>query len=211
MFIALICYNGSLENQTELFVFANETRIETCNVIKDISSNDNFTILNVGCDHIENNAGRNWMFNIGEQNATDQIIFNETFIITLQPLYLAASTDLEIIQSDDPTEARIVVQNCTTICDVKYLVVRCSDSDLSNETLSENCIHACYDLQPGSMHNFSLVRLDIRKADKNNYEPDNVFNQETLTKELPISKKRQRFIKFFIIFLNLFFFKSSIK
>ncbi|CAF4168927.1 unnamed protein product [Rotaria sp. Silwood2] len=183
MFTALIIYNCSSINSSELFVFVNGLDANNCIVTEDISDNMNYTTVNVTCDNIMNNAGRDWTFNMGQKFSDSQTIFNEIFIVTLVPLSLNGSTSIDVTISEDLTSALIFIPNCTDICDVAYLMVHCNDSDLSNQTLLNSCTHTCSNIQPGSIYNFSLVRLPIRIVDKIEDEHDNEFQEEILYRE----------------------------
>jgi len=167
MFTALISCNCSSINSSELFIFINETLANNCFINENLNNNT----INVTCVSIENNAGRNWTFTLVRMNFQ-----NETFTITLEPLSLNLSTNITIEINDNQTSALIFIPNCLNISDPSYLIFRCNNSDLLNNTLSDNCTYICYDLQPGSSYNSSLVRLSIPIVDKN----DEMFQEETL-------------------------------
>ncbi|CAF0988795.1 unnamed protein product [Rotaria sordida] len=177
MFTALITYNNcSSINSSELFVFVSESVVENCFVTEDIPHNMDDTIINVTCENIMNKAGRDWTFNIGSKFFHNQIIFNEIFIVTLEPLSLNTSTYIDVMIDKNLTSALIFIPNCADISDIEYLIFRCSDS---NGTLSENCTYTCSNIQFGSIYNLSLVRLPIPIAD----EDKNFFPEENLYKE----------------------------
>jgi hypothetical protein len=176
MFRALINYNCSSINASELFIFVNETLSNNCYINEEFCDNITNTTINVECHSIENNAGRNWTFTIGQINFINKIIFNETFIITLEPLSLDISTNITIEIYDDLTFAFILIFNCLDIINPEYLIFRCNNSDLSNNTLSNNCTYTCFYLQPGQIYNVSLVRLSIPIIDKN----EERFDEQTL-------------------------------
>ena len=159
MFTALITYNCSLINPPELLGY-NETS-PNCSVtmLENDSKNDT---INVTCDKIEDFAGRNWVFSLS-RNFSSQIIENETFAVTLEPIPLS---EISINESKiENFTAIFSIPNCTKIADSRYLVFRCNSSDESNNTLS-NCTFTCSDLVPGSAATASLVRLAIPIEDK---------------------------------------------
>jgi hypothetical protein len=161
MFTALITYNCSLINLPELSSY-NDT-LNNCSVTGSSTVAENDTV-NVTCDNIENSAGRNLVF-ILSGNHSSQIINNETFTITLNPLPL---NDISInITENKNFTATVVVPDCEKIVDPKYLVFRCNVSDASDKTFSPECTLICSDLEPGSIYYASLVRLRVPIADKN--------------------------------------------
>ncbi len=169
-FTAVISYNCSSINSSELVIFVNETFAHNCYINEDIFTINNNT-FNITCDTIENNAGRNWTFTIGQKN-----ILNETFTITLTPLSLDTSTNITVDIDDDITSADIFIPNCLDITDPEFLIFRCHSSDLLNNTLSDNCTYTCSNLEPGSIYHASLIRLPIPIVDENN----NTFEEEIL-------------------------------
>jgi hypothetical protein len=172
-FTALISYNCSLINPSELVIFVNETLAQNCYTNEDIFNNH---IINMTCDSIENNAGRNWSFTIGRRDSRDQIILNATFTITLTPLSLTTSTNITVDIDNDVKLAEIFISNCLDISDLEFLIFRCNSSDLSNNTLSDNCTYTCSNLESGSIYHASLIRLPIPIADENG----NTFEEESL-------------------------------
>jgi hypothetical protein len=172
MFTALINYNCSSINSSELFVFMNGILLNNCYINKNVNNNT----INVTCNSIENHAGRNLTFTLSQINFLHEIIFNETFTITLEPLSLYISTNISIEIHNDLTSASIFILNCLNISDPEYVIIRCNSFDLSNNTLSDNCTYTCYDLEPGSIYNASLIRLAIPIIDKN----DEIFKEEIL-------------------------------
>ncbi|CAF4438373.1 unnamed protein product [Rotaria sp. Silwood2] len=176
-FAAFITYNCSLTNPYDLSVFFNETQATYCYINGYYSST---RIISVTCNNIQNNAGRDWTFSVIQLYVYNQIILNATFTITLEPLPLYIYTSIRITFDEDQRTASILIPNCLDISDIKYLVFRCHEYDLSNNTLSNNCTYTCYNLEPGAIYNASLVRLPIRIADKTDDEYDKIFQIETL-------------------------------
>ncbi|CAF1568769.1 unnamed protein product [Rotaria magnacalcarata] len=183
MFAATIAFNCSTTDSFELFVFFDDSAVDNCTVTNDNLTSTNHTIVNVRCDNITNYAGRNWSFSLGEKNSPGQTIFNEIFIITLEPLSLSTSAFINVEIINNITAALISIPNCTNICDIEYLMIRCNSSNPSNERLAQDCTHTCYNIEPSSTYNISLVRLAIPKADKIELEPDGSFPEEILDKE----------------------------
>ncbi len=177
MFIALINYNCSSINSSELFVFVNEISVNNCYINEEISDNINNSTINVRCHSIQNNAGRNWTFTLGGKNFHNRIILNSTFVITLEPLSLNISTNISIEINDNLRSASVFIPNCLNISDPEYVIFRCNSSDLSNNTLEENCTYTCFHLEPGSISNASLVRLSIPIVDKigNRFEEESLY------------------------------------
>jgi hypothetical protein len=174
MFTALIDYNCSLIDLPKIFSY--DSTSDNCSV--DISSSDTSNrTVNVTCNDIVNYAGRNWVFElIGNSNS--QIVQNETFTITFEPLALN-ETSFNITPSEDFT-ARAVVPDCEKIADLQYLVFRCNSSDMSNSKLPPNCTFTCSYSIPGSINEASLVRLPIPIADQtidNGTFPENSINK----------------------------------
>jgi len=189
-FIALITYNCSSINSSELFVFSNETELDNCMLAEGFLNNT----INVTCNNIPNNAGRNWTFTLAAKSFQSQIILNETFIITLKPLSLHTSTNINITVEDNLTSAFVYIPNCLDITYPEYLVFRCNSSDLSNNTLSDNCTYTCLDLNPGSIYEASLVQLPIPIADKGEHGSNNTFEQVNLTAVYITSKIKDRIL-----------------
>ncbi|CAF0862342.1 unnamed protein product [Adineta steineri] len=177
MFIAIITYNCSLISSSDLFIFINETEIDNCNITEQFSNNT----INIICNNIENNAGRNWTFTIGSKDSQNQIFLNETFTITLEPLSLQLFANISITVDANLTSAFIHIPNCHDITDLQYLIFRCNSSDISNNTLSKDCTYTCLNLIPGSNYTASFVRLPIPIADKGENNDNNTFEEETLT------------------------------
>jgi hypothetical protein len=178
MFTALITYNCSLINRSYLLVY-NET-LDNCSVTESSVGTENDTV-NVTCDNIKNSAGRNLGFGL-IRNQSSQIIKNETFTITLEPLSINTTSINITIEN---LTATIFVPNCGEIADPNYLVFRCNSSDTSNSTLFLNCTLTCSDLEPGSVYNVSLVRLSIPKTDKTDGNDTN-FPEESRNESLYI-------------------------
>jgi hypothetical protein len=164
MFTGLIAYNCSFTNSNNLTIVYNKT-LASCSVSEQFSNDTQNSIVNVTCNNIVNNAGRDWTFGLN-RTCLDNPIIDELFTITLPPLYL--NTTSFNISEDENFTAFVVVPDCKKIADPKYLVVRCNSSDMSNNTLSEDCTYTCSDLEAGSIYTASLVRLSIPKADKTN-------------------------------------------
>lgn len=176
MFTGLINSNCSSLNFSELFIYINENLATNCYINEDTSN----STINITCHSIENHAGRNLTFTLSQRN-----IFNQTFTITLTPLPLSISTNISIEISDDLTSALIFILNCTDISDPEYLIVRCNGSDLSNNTLSDHCTYTCFDLEPGSIYNASLIRLAMPIIDKNG----EIFEEDSLEEIYVISER----------------------
>jgi hypothetical protein len=180
MFTGLVTYNCSSINSSELFVFVNESPVDDCTVTEDFSYAMSDSTVNVTCQNIFDNAGRDWTFNLGRRFLRSQIIFNQTFTITLAPLSLNSSTNIDITVDENMTSALVFIPNCREISDPQYLVFRCNSSDLSNTDIPSNCTLRCFNLEPGSTYTTSLVRLPIRIADKKEDESNNTFPEEML-------------------------------
>ena len=174
MFTALITYNCSIMTPLEVLKYNGTSG--NCSVTI-ISNGSKHTTVNVTCDMIENFAGRNWVFSlIG--NSSHKIIQNETFVVTLAPLPLSGiiingSVDKDFI-------GNFSVPDCEKIADLNYLVFRCNSTDESNVTLSNDCTFQCFDMEPGSDTNVSVVRLPIPKFGKddgNKTFPEEISNE----------------------------------
>ncbi len=175
MFTALINYNCSLIDLPEILTYNGTS--DHCSVTISASDTENRTI-DVTCNDIVNYAGRNWVFDlIG--NSSSQIVQNETFIITLEPLPLNEDS-FNITVNEDFT-ATVVVPGCEKIADLKYLIFLCNSSDMLNRTFSSNCTITCPDLTPGSINDAWLIRLPIPIADQaieNGTFPENSTNKK---------------------------------
>jgi hypothetical protein len=160
MFTALIDYNCSLTDPPK--ILPHNSTSNSCSAIISSSDTRNRTV-DVTCNDIDNYAGRNWIFDlIG--NSSSQIVQDETFTITFEPLALNESS-FNITPSEDFT-ARVDVPDCEKIADLQYLVFRCNSSDMSNSKLPPNCTFTCSYSIPGSINEASLVRLPIPIADQ---------------------------------------------
>jgi hypothetical protein len=97
--------------------------------------------------------------------------------------------------------ASISIPDCMEISDPKYLVVRCNISDLSNNTLSNNCTYTCSNLEPGSIYTASLIRLPIPIADEN----DHAFDEESINETYRIGEYEYIFtlLSVKVVFLDL--------
>jgi len=182
MFTALITYNCSLINLPYLLVY-NKT-VDNCSRTESSVGIENNTV-NVTCDNIINYAGRNLAFSL-IRNESSQIIKNETFTITLEPLSI---NTMSINRTIENLTATFVVPNCEKIADLKYLVFRCNSSDMSNSTLSSTCTFTCSNLEPGSFYNASLVRLPIPIMDKTDGNDTN-FPEQSLKESFDIGLKK---------------------
>jgi hypothetical protein len=180
MFTGLVTYNCSSINSSELFVFVNESPADNCIVTKDFSNAMSNSTVYVTCQDIPDNAGRDWTFDLRRTLFRSQVILNQTFTITLEPLSLPLSTNITITVDENMTSALVSIHDCEKISDPQYLVFRCNSSIPSNTNLSSDCELTCFNLEPGSTYTTSLVRLPIRIADKKEDESDNTFPEETL-------------------------------
>ena len=187
-FTALVTYNCSSINPSDLSVLFGTTNAVGCYIVRYISDSRK---VSVTCNNIWNNAGRNWTFSLISHS-----VLNQTFTITLAPLSLNMYTN---IVHDNLTSASIFIPNCDKICDPKYLVFRCNNSDLSNTPLSNDCTFTCFDLKPGSIYQTSLVRSALPIADKNN----SIFEEEILNNTYRIGKNKTRFFLRFVVVLGL--------
>lgn len=172
MFTAFITYNCSLITLPELVVHYNKSN---CSKLEPVSGTDNKTI-NVTCDSIKDLAGRNFEFSlVGNDNT--QFISNETFKVTLHPLFLN-TTNISVTLTED--SAICHVPNCLAIVDPQYLKFRCNTSD-TNRTLPSNCTIKCDNLEPGSMYYASLILLAVPMHDRNGSNNSN-FSEDILNK-----------------------------
>jgi hypothetical protein len=190
MFTALVTYNCSSINSSELFIFPDDNQIIDCNITQDFPEDMTNSAVTVTCNNIEKNAGRDWTFILGPTLFDSQIILNQTFSVTLEPLSLSTSTNISTTIHDDLSSASFLIDNCTEIVDPKYLVFRCNTSDLSNKSLSSNCTYTCYYLEPGSIYNASLVRLPVPIVDKAN---DTTFEEEIIYQNYEIGNHEDHF------------------
>jgi hypothetical protein len=172
-FTAFITYNCSSTDRYYLTVIFNETESACYSYPMYFS---NFKTFIIECHYIPNNAGRNWTFSIVDNTFSYPVILNETVTVTLIPLSLTTSTNITIDIDDHFTSADIFIPNCLDITDPKYLIFRCNSSDLSNNTLSDNCTYICSNLELGSIYHASLIRLPIPIVDENN----NTFELESI-------------------------------
>ena len=201
MFEALIAYNCTLNEPSDLSIIVNDMEVDHCLIANEFS-NDTITVL---CEKIQNNAGRNWTFTVGSKHVSSQLILNETFTITLAPLSLQAATNISITVDPDLTSARVYIPNCHAISSSEYLLVRCGNSSdlFNNHTLSDSCEFTCSDLIPGSIYEASLIRLEIPIADKEDDDHENTFAEETLTEIYRIGKRSSPPVSRVRIVLNL--------
>jgi hypothetical protein len=181
MFTGLISYNCSFTNWENLTILFDNTSANCYSSVLSPNNTGDKEIVNVTCVNIKNNAGRDWSFKIRRKSIWNETFLNETFIVTLKPLLLNISTNISINVDLNLTSASVFIWNCKDISDPRYLVFRCNDSDTSNNTLPENCTDTCYDLEPGSDYNLSLVLLPIPIADKK-YDKNNTFEGDSLPK-----------------------------
>ncbi|CAF1340206.1 unnamed protein product, partial [Adineta ricciae] len=160
MFEALITYNCSSINSSQLFVWSNGTEVDGCHV----TDHSNETVF-LSCTNISNHAGRNWSFSIV---STTPSVLNETFVITLTPLFLQNSTNISITIDSSLTSALISIPNCEEIADLQYLRFQCdkNNSTSSLNPLSADCEITCSNLIPGSIYEGSLIRLSMPIADR---------------------------------------------
>ena len=179
MFEALITYNCSSIDSSQLFIWSNGTEVDGCHV----TNRSNETTVFLSCTNISNHAGRNWSFSI---ISTTPSILNETFVITFTPLSLLNSTNISITIDSSLTSALISIANCEEIADLQYLRFQC---DKNNSTSSLNplpidCEITCSDLVPGSIYEGSLIRLSIPIADRS----DDMFEDEYLNQTYIVGK-----------------------
>lgn len=170
MFTVSITYNCSFERWSNFTISYNQT-LANCSILTKFSNITKNSTIDVTCDNIQNNAGRNWIFNINATSFISSAVINETFIITLPPLSLKTANITYDVDTN-LSSALISVGNCMQIADLKDLVVRCNSSDNSTTPLLNNCTHRCENLQPGSIYNASLVLLSIPIVDNNDSFPN---------------------------------------
>ncbi|CAF1619904.1 unnamed protein product, partial [Adineta ricciae] len=170
MFEALITYNCSSIDSSQLFVSSNGTEIDGCH----ITDSYNETVF-LSCTNISNHAGRNWSFSIV---STTPSILNETFAITFTPLYLQNSTNISIIIDSSLTSALISIPNCEEIVDLQYLRFQCDKNNSTSALipLPIDCEITCSNLIPGSIYKGSLIRLSMPIADSSG----DVFEEDYL-------------------------------
>ncbi|CAF0733136.1 unnamed protein product [Adineta steineri] len=169
MFTALITYNCFFTDLYSFTILYNETFAD-CSILNDVSNITGNIAINVTCNNILDNAGRDWTFSINRTPFSSADTINENFTVTLSPLNY---TDFNYTTTYDNNQISTAISkpNCTQIADLKYLVVRCNDSDKTNNTLSQNCTQVCWGLEYGSKYNVSLVRLPIPIAGTNDTIP----------------------------------------
>jgi hypothetical protein len=187
MFTGFITYDCSFINWVNVTVLYNST-LANCFASVHVSNitqkNDTTTVT---CNNIQNNAGRNWTFNVLHTSILPGTFINETFTITLEPLPLNNESVKRTI-NEDLTSASFWVPDCEKIADPTYLVFRCNSSNESNDTfLENNCTSMC-PVQPGGSYHSVLVQLPIKIADKIN-DTNNTFPQETLDEIYEIGEK----------------------
>mgnify|MGYP001043165410 CR=1 FL=1 len=164
-FTAVIKYNCTGIDISQLGVFVNESKFDGCNFEENTEENNS---IRLNCISIENNAGKNWTFSIIQTNFNEQIVVNQSFTITLSPLSLNSIKNLTIKIDEDISFATIFIENCTSIANLEYLVVQCNVNDSEYEGLSEDCSIICSDIEPGSIYDSSLIRLPIPIFDQFN-------------------------------------------
>jgi hypothetical protein len=180
-FTAFITYNCSLIYPYYLAVDLNKIGSAHCTPPTLLS---NFRTFLIECYNIQNNAGRSWTFTVTEYFSSYPDNLYENVTITLTPLSLDTSTNIIINIDDDFTSADVSIPNCLDITDSKYLIFRCNSSDLSNNTLSDDCTYTCSNLERGSIYHASLIRLPIPIVDENN----NTFEEESIQKTYRIGE-----------------------
>jgi len=79
-FTAVIKYNCTGIDISQLGVFVNESKFDGCNFEENTEENNS---IRLNCISIENNAGKNWTFSIIQTNFNEQIVVNQSFTITL--------------------------------------------------------------------------------------------------------------------------------
>ncbi|CAF1139955.1 unnamed protein product [Adineta steineri] len=168
MFTALISYDCPFTDLYSFTMLYDETSAN-CSILNNVSNITGDIAINVTCNNILNNAGRNWTFSINRTSSNSAVYF-EDFTITLSPLNY---TGFNYTTTYDNNQISITISkpDCSQIADLQYLVVRCNDSDKTNNTLSQNCTQVCWGLEHGSKYNVSLVRLPIPIADMNDTIP----------------------------------------
>lgn len=180
-FSASISYNCTATQLNNLTIYNNASA--NCFVLNSDKPKNMFSIVNVQCDAIKNNAGRDFTF-VLDKNGSSEFIANQTFIITLAPLPLDDSIDIKIIPNVTLELASIRIPNCQAIANPIYLRFSCDISNESNRSTLENCAHTCKDLEPGSFYNGSLIRLPIPIYDNQSA----TFQEESITQNYKIGK-----------------------
>ncbi|CAF0928149.1 unnamed protein product [Rotaria sordida] len=161
MFTGHVTYNCSTMNISDLIIYTNTPA--NCSVLECSSNNE----INIKCHSIENKAGRDFEFILG-MHENNQSIINKTFIVTLKPLLLNTSANINITVHENLTSASILVSNCEKIAEPDKLTFKCDSSNQSSESSLINCTHTCVDLQPGSVYEASLILSPIKISDKEN-------------------------------------------
>ncbi|CAF3624077.1 unnamed protein product [Rotaria sordida] len=161
MFTGHVTYNCSTMNISDLIIYTNTPA--NCSVLECSSNNE----INIKCHSIENKAGRDFEFILG-MHENNQSIINKTFIVTLKPLLLNTSANINITVHENLTSASILVSNCEEIAEPDKLTFKCDSSNQSSESSLINCTHTCVDLQPGCVYEASLILSPIKISDKEN-------------------------------------------
>ncbi|CAF1109686.1 unnamed protein product [Rotaria sordida] len=172
MFTGHVTYNCSTMNISDLIIYTNTPA--NCSVLECSSNNE----INIKCHSIENKAGRDFEFILG-MHENNQSIINKTFIVTLKPLLLNTSANINITVHENLTSASILVSNCEEIAEPDKLTFKCDSSNQSSESSLINCTHTCVDLQPGCVYEASLILSPIKISDKENDTFPNDTKTET--------------------------------
>ncbi|CAF4838435.1 unnamed protein product [Rotaria socialis] len=187
-FTAAITYDcGSIE-PSDLEIHYDT--IANCSITKHSANMTLNSTVDVTCQSIENQAGRNFTFVLTQRNR-NQLIDNETFIVTLEPLPLNNSAYIVIIPDESLSSASITVQNCEKIAELEYLVFECGTANKSNRFLLENCTQTCDNLQPGSSYEATLIRLPIPV-----YGTNRTFLEDRITQKYQIGLDKTKNMTF---------------
>lgn len=200
MFTALIDYNCSFSNASELVVHNSTPAI--CSISETVrNQSSQGSTVNVTCMNIQNGSGRNWRFGISSRQSFESID-NESFIITLQPLRLNYSTNITIVVDTNLRSVSISIWKCNEIAEPNYLVVQCGNQ--SNRPILINCTQKCNELLPGSRGEVVLLRLPIEAIDNNE-----IFPNESIKKSYIIGEKEWITKKINLILITCDFYLRS--
>ena len=202
-FEALIRYNCSFINSTDLSIALSSPRSGNCALLDNRRSEN--TIITVRCENIQKNAGRNVTFEIFPKGENDQII-NVTGTITLKPLELNDPIlNYEFI-SRNATSVSHSVRNCLDISELSYLHYRCgnaSDSTLTPQISSNDCLLVCQGLTPGTDYTLEFIRSPIPYID----DPGNSSSGQSRNISARTGEKEDHY--FFIVIIVQYRFGSS--
>ncbi|CAF2132231.1 unnamed protein product [Rotaria magnacalcarata] len=189
-FTAAITYDCVSIEPSDLEIHYNT--VASCCITKHSESMTLNSTVDVTCQSIENQAGRNFTFVLTQRNRNrNQLIENETFIVTLEPLPLNNSANILIIPDESLSSASITVQNCEKIAELEYLVFECDIVNQLNRFRLENCTQTCDNLQPGSSYEAALIRLPIPV-----YGTNRTFLEDRITQKYQIDLDKTKNMTF---------------